>query len=322
MLHNHWLLLLHQIPPSPAYFRAKVLRRLNNLGALAIKNSAYVLPETAETMEDLEWIRSEIVSEGGEAWLFAVRAVLNLDDETLRKSFQALRSEDYKQLLESCVEIQGQLSRVSEPIESVLPVLRKLNRKFDEIQKIDYFKSPLREEVEEILMKIERTIESALRGAVPAPVPKPNSDNLVGRTWVTRRGVKVDRVTTAWLIRKFIDPKAKFVFADQGTYVHDGDAIRFDMFEGEFSHEGTLCTFEVLLRHAGLTDPSLQAIAEAVHDIDLKDEKYQRPETKGLAAMIDGIAAMHQEDEKRLEAGAHLMDTFYAAFRARKEEIA
>ena len=136
-----------------------------------------------------------------------------------------------------------------------------------------------------------QTIESALHGAV-----------------------KVDRIATAWLIRKFIDPKAKFAFDNQRTYLHDGDAVLFDMFEGEFSHEGGLCTFEVLLRHAALTDPCLQAIAEAVHDIDLKDEKYQRPETNGLAAMIDGIVAMHQEDEKRVEEGAHMMDTFYAGF--------
>ena len=121
------------------------------------------------------------------------------------------------------------------------------------------------------------------------------------------------------MIRKFIDPKAKFVFADQRTYVHDGDAIRFDMFEGEFSHEGALCTFEVLLRHGGLTDLGLQAIAEVVHDIDLKDEKYQRPETKGLAAMIDGIVAMLAEDEQRVAEGARLIDAFYAAFRSRKE---
>ena len=226
MLDNSWLLLLHQIPPSPPYFRAKVLRRLNNLGALAIKNSAYILPETAETMEDLEWIRSEIVSEGGEAWLFAVRTVLNQSDESLRESFQVLRSEDYKQLLESCVELQGQLSQANGQIESSIPVLRKLNRKLDEIRKIDYFNAPPREEVEEALMKIEQMIESALRAAVPAPAPKPKPGDLVGRTWVTRRGVKVDRIATAWMIRKFIDPKAKFVFADQRTYVHDGDAIR------------------------------------------------------------------------------------------------
>ena len=319
MLDNSWLLLLHQIPPSPPYFRAKVLRRLNNLGALAIKNSAYILPETAETMEDLEWIRSEIVSEGGEAWLFAVRTVLNQSDESLRESFQVLRSEDYKQLLESCVELQGQLSQANGQIESSIPVLRKLNRKLDEIRKIDYFNAPPREEVEEALMKIEQMIESALRAAVPAPAPKPKPGDLVGRTWVTRRGVKVDRIATAWMIRKFIDPKAKFVFADQRTYVHDGDAIRFDMFEGEFSHEGALCTFEVLLRHGGLTDLGLQAIAEVVHDIDLKDEKYQRPETKGLAAMIDGIVAMLAEDEQRVAEGARLIDAFYAAFRSRKE---
>lgn len=324
MLHT-WLLLLHQIPPAPPYFRAKVLRRLNNLGALAIKNSAYLLPETNETKEDFEWIRSEIVSEGGEAWLFSVRTVIGQSDEVLRESFQGQRSENYKQLLESCLELQGQLSQPNGQIEAAMPLLRKLNRRLDEIRKIDYFHAPYREEVEEAVMKIEQTIESRLRGAAPAPVPKPVAEDLVGRTWVTRRGVKVDRIATAWLIRRFIDPQAKFIFADERSYVHRdtatrGDAIRFDMFDGEFSHEGALCTFEVLLQHVGLADPGLQAIAEAVHDIDLKDERYQRPETKGLAAMIDGIVAMRQEDEQRVEEGSRMIDAFYAAFRARKVE--
>src|SRR5712691_1329364 len=94
--HRSWLLLLHQIPPSPAYFRAKVLRRLNRLGALVIKNSAYLIPETDETREDIQWVRSEIEQEGGEAWLFRAETLAGLSSESLQDAFRALRNADYK----------------------------------------------------------------------------------------------------------------------------------------------------------------------------------------------------------------------------------
>src|SRR6266436_2051216 len=102
---QRWLLLLHQIPPSPPYFRAKVLRRLNQLGALPIKNSAYVLPETADTMEDIQWVRSEIEEEGGEAWLFRTETVTGLSDDSLKASFRGSRGSEYKQLLDSAIAV-------------------------------------------------------------------------------------------------------------------------------------------------------------------------------------------------------------------------
>jgi hypothetical protein len=123
----------------------------------------------------------------------------------------------------------------------------------------------------------------------------------------------VDRIATAWLIRRFVDPAATFRYVDQDRYQHQAGEIRFDMFEGEFTHEGGLCTFEALLRYVGRRDPALDALAEIIHDIDLKDEKYQRPETAGVAAMISGIAALHSADERRIEEGARLFEATYAA---------
>jgi hypothetical protein len=126
----------------------------------------------------------------------------------------------------------------------------------------------------------------------------------------------VDRIGTAWLIRRFIDPAGTFRFIDPDRYSHSPGEIRFDMFEGEFTHEGDLCTFEVLLRHSGIQDPALDAIAEIVHDIDLKDERYQRPETNGIAGQIRGIAALHAADEGRLEDGSRLFEATYAGIKA------
>lgn len=305
LTHKSWLLLFHQIPPSPPYFRAKVLRRLNQLGALAIKNSVYTLPETEENTEDLQWVRSEISEEGGEAWLFRAEALAGLSSEDLEESFRALRAPDYQQLQESAREF---LQREGDRPELEL---RKLKRRFDEIRRIDFFGAPGREELETIM----ETIDRKLHGPAHAPVSKPDLKDLKGRTWVTRRGVKVDRIATAWLIRRFIDPGATIRFVDQDHYTHADREIRFDMFEGEFTHEGDLCTFEALLRHVKLNNRALDAIAEIVHDIDLKDAKYQRPETGGIAAMISGIVALHAADERRIEEGSRLLEATYAAIK-------
>jgi len=299
-----WLLLLHQIPPSPPYFRAKVLRQLNQLGALAIKNSAYVLPENDENREDLEWLRSQIAEDGGEAWLFCTGAPIGMPREAIESAFRNLRESDYKQLLYHAQELA---KREDQPEAD----WRRLKRRFDEIRRIDFFGAAGREELEDVMEKIE----SMLHGPAVATAVKPDLAELRGRTWVTRRGVKVDRIASTWLIRRFIDPSAKVRFVDPDQYKHAPGEIRFDMFEGEFTHEGDLCTFEALLRHAKVKDRALDAIAEIVHDIDLKDTKYQRPETSGISAMILGLVALHASDEQRIEEGSRIFEAAYAALR-------
>lgn len=308
-----WLLLLHQIPPSPPYFRAKVLRRLNGLGAYAIKNSVYILPYMKDNREDLEWIRREIVREGGEAWLFETQALTDPSDQDLEHAFQAARSIDYKQLLQSIRAIMASIDEESD--RDFAEELRKLKRRFNEICEIDFFQAPEKEEVERIMESIERKLHHSDR----QPAAKPELKDLKGRIWVTRRGVKVDRVATAWLIRRFIDPDARVLFVDPDQYAHSDEEIRFDMYEGEFTHEGELCTFEVLVRHLNLRDPALAAMAEIVHDIDLKDEKFQRRETAGVAAMISGLVAMHAADERRIEEGAKIFDAAYAGIKSNRK---
>jgi hypothetical protein len=290
-----WLLLLHQIPPAPPYFRAKVLRRLNQLGALPIKNSAYLLPASDDAMEDFEWLRREILDGGGEAWIFAGEAGGGWSDAEIHEAFRRLRAPDYEALAEEARALAG--------VENNGPQLRKLERRFEELKKIDYFDAPGREQVE-VLMKSmgEAQAVSAAAGEYQ------------GRTWVTRKGIKVDRIGSGWLIRRFIDPAARFVFVDPQQYRHTERELRFDMFEGEFTHQGEMCTFEVLLRFFGLEDKALQAVAEVVHDIDLKDSRFQRSEAGGLAPLIEGIALLYAEDVRRLEEGGKLFEALYARF--------
>jgi hypothetical protein len=132
------------------------------------------------------------------------------------------------------------------------------------------------------------------------------------RTWVTRTGIKVDRMASAWLIRRFIDPEATFKFVPAKGYAPAPRELRFDMFEAEFTHEGDLCTFELMVQRFGLADPALRAIAEIVHDIDVKDGKFGREEAAGIGQLVAGIAAAHPDDDARLARGAALFDDLYA----------
>ena len=144
--------------------------------------------------------------------------------------------------------------------------------------------------------------------------PGPESAPLKDRTWVTRRGVQIDRIASAWLIRRFIDERARFKFVPSSGYRPEPGELRFDMFEGEFTHKGDRCTFEVLIDHGSLADPALKAIAEIIHDIDLKDDKYGREEVAGVRSLIAGIASSSTDDEQRLARGSALLDDLYSSF--------
>ncbi len=306
MPERQWLLLLHQIPPKPAYFRARVLRRLEQVGALPVKNSAYLLPDAEETLEDFAWICREIRDQGGAAWLFRAEALAGMTVEQIEEAFRQLRSPEYEALTAQGRLLAVELLRAS---DEALATWRKLIRQDQEIKRIDFFSSPARRTWDELMTEIQEQLESANGPSAGAtPVAR-------GRRWVTRKGVKVDRIASAWLIRRFIDPEATFRFVDPKDYAHDSPEIRFNMFDGEYTHEGDLCTFEVLIPAHGLSsDVALAAIAEIVHDIDLKDQRYQRPEGSGLARMIDGLCRQTQADDLRLERGAIIFESLYRSF--------
>jgi hypothetical protein len=300
---NAWLLLLHQIPPKPAYFRAQVLRRLTRIGALPVKNSAYLLPDNEETREDFQWICQEINQQGGAAWLFQAELIDGWSIDQIHQGFRALVEPAYGQLLADA----RQLLRDGKQTQSFDARHSKLVRQATELRKTDYFESPRQQELEALMEKIEKKTAQKPAGKTAA--------NWSGRLWVTRKGVQADRIGSAWLIRRFIDPQATFRFVDPEGYRHRSGEIRFDMVGAEFGHKGNACTFEVLQASHGLAkDKALTAIAEMVHDIDLKDAKYQRPATAGLSRMVDGIAAHTTADEIRLERGATIFESLYLSF--------
>jgi hypothetical protein len=314
---SRWLVLIHQIPPNPSYLRVKVGRRLQGLGAVAVKNSVYVLPRSDQALEDFQWVRREIVAGGGDASVCEARFVEGLSDASIEALFNAAREADYGALAKEARSLQASTTRRAKRArkEHVEAALLRLRKRLREVVEIDFFGASGRDAVEGLLAGIE----SSLRPAQPASESRATAPGeMRGRTWVTRTGVHVDRIASAWLIQRFIDPEARFKFVPGADEPAAPRELRFDMFEAEFTHEGDLCTFEVLMQRFGINEQALTRIGQIVHDIDLKDGKFNHAETEGLDHLIAGIAMRHKDDEARLRDGAAAFEALYEYFRRKR----
>src|SRR5690349_17856540 len=271
-----WLLLIHQLPPEPAYLRVKVWRQLQSLGAVSLKNSVYALPSRDDTREDFQWLLRTIVSEGGEATLVEARIVDGFTDQELEAMFQTARDADYQAIAEEARTIAASLEkpkRGKDPMPEAQNAVRRLRKRLAATFALDFFSASGRETADGLVSALEARLSA--KPPVPESATPSPADAFKGRAWVTRQGVHIDRIACAWLIRRFIDAEAKFKFVAGKSYAPVPEELRFDMFEAEFTHEGDRCSFEVMLERFGLRDPALAAIAELVHDIDLKDAKYE-----------------------------------------------
>jgi hypothetical protein len=309
-----WILLIHQLPPKPAYLRVKVWRRLQQLGAVPIKNSVYILPNRSDLVEDFQWQRREIVAEGGEATICEAAFVDGLSDPAVEGLFRAAREVDYRALATAAQRLlqAARIRRRGTSLERIEGELRRLKRRVAEVVAVDFFGAPSRQAPQESIARIETLLES--RRASPESIAtKPSDQRPHGGTWVTREDVHVDRIASGWLIRRFIDPKARFMFVNAKTYRPKRGDLRFDMFDGEYTHEGNACTFETLVRRFHLTDPALRVIAEVVHDIDIKDAKFGRAETSGIERLLAGLAHELRDDATRLARGGQIFEGLYLA---------
>lgn len=303
-----WLLLIHVLPPKPDYLRVKIWRRLQALGAIAVKNSVYVLPSNERTREDFQWLQKEIEGIGGESSLCEARFVDGLSDPQIRALFNAARDSDYAQLAEELRETLSTAAAEGDKREDLRLHARKLRKRFEQIFALDYFVADGRAVSESLLQQLDE----ALRERRPSSKPKSSTSKLVGKTWVTRRHVGVDRMASAWLIQRFIDPAAKFVFI-KASEPPKPNELRFDMAKADFTHEGDRCTFEVLLDRFALVDPALAAIGRIIHDLDLKDAKFRDDETAGIAAVLAGIEALQADDDQRVRSASLLLDALHRA---------
>jgi hypothetical protein len=310
-----WLLLIHQLPAKPAYARVKVWRRLQVLGAVTVKNAVYALPSNEETQEDFAWLAREIVELGGEALVCEAELVEGLDDRQLIEMFIAARNEDYARLLDEARDLERRLD--ADPADGeVASQTGRLRKQLSEVAAIDFFAANGRAPAEQLIARLETRLQERSDAMTMEQRLSPAQSALANKIWVTREHVQIDRIASAWLIRRFIDPAARFKFVPGRSYTPRQGEVRFDMFEGEYTHEGDRCTFEVLVGRAGLEDAALTAIGEIIHDIDLKDGKYGREETAGIRTVMAGIAAAHRDDEQRLARGAAVLDDLYESFRS------
>jgi hypothetical protein len=321
---GRWLLLIHQLPPKPDYFRVKIWRRLQRLGAVAIKNSVYVLPRNEQTQEDFQWVLREIVEGQGEASLCEARFVDGLSDDQVEALFQTARSAEYHEIAEAARRLGEIPSPKGQIVEGrrtqIESELTKLKRRLADVVVIDFFGAQGREAADGLVSGIEARLHEKTSGKQKATAPTSRREDLRGKTWVTRKGIYVDRMASAWFVRRFIDPGSRFKFVPAKGYKPLHGELRFDMFEAEFTHEGDRCTLEVLIDRIGLIDPGVGRIADIVHDIDLKDSKHGRPETPGIEQLIAGIAMAHKDDEIRLTRSSAVFDDLYEYFK-RKSEI-
>jgi hypothetical protein len=244
-----WLVFVHQLPAHPSNARVKTWRRLQQIGAVAVKNAVYVLPHTSEAREDFEWLRAEVADLGGEASVFEASSISGVDERRLLAEIRKARPQDFE---------------------------------------------------------------------TPTPRPKSGGRRIgprgyQGRRWVTRPRPGVDRFSSAWLIRRFIDPAAEFVFAASPEKAPD--AVPFDMYQsGGFKHEGERCTFEVLQARFNIKDPAVTRIAEIVHDLDLKDDRFKSIHAPTIGNLVEGLRAAHPDDAQLLAQGMAVFEALYLSF--------
>ena len=321
-LESRWLLLIHRIPPKPDYLRVKIWRRLQRLGAVPVKNSVYVLPKSEQAQEDFQWVLREVVESGGDASLCEARFVDGLSDNEVEELFRSAREVEYREISRAAERLATSLSKktktAGEGRKQLAVELDRLHKRIGEVAAIDFFGASERDAAERVIFALDARLRETISPDKAAPA-KWQVENLRDRTWVTRKGIHVDRMGSAWLIRRFIDPGARFKFVPAKGYQPQPTELRFDMYEAEFTHEGDRCTFEILLERFALKDPALKSIAEIVHDIDLKDSKFARDETTGIDRLIAGIAMGHKDDESRLARAAAMFDDLYEYFKRKQD---
>jgi hypothetical protein len=296
-----WLLLLYGLPTKRGAARVNLWRQLRKSGALALKTSAYLLPDTTEHTERFQWLAQQVRDAGGEATLIRVTEVEGLSAEEIIRQFNEARAGDYEELLrEGQAHMEKHKKKVSLGAE-----VEKLRGRYEEVRRIDFFQSSRAQDVQMLLKRMEGL--KGVKAAVGAPL---SLKKFRGKLWLTRPRPEIDRVGSAWLIRRFIDPEARFLFSNEPQKFPE--ALPYDMMGVEFTHHGDDCTFETLVKRFGIGDKAVLQIAEMIHEADLEDGKYQRTEAIGIDRVLKGWGRQGLSDEQLLQKGWDCLDGLYA----------
>jgi len=289
---SFWLLLLFRLPATRQAERVATWRKLKRSGAILIQTSTYVLPDEPARYEYFQWLTQQIRDAGGDATLVRAHEIEGLPDDRLVDLFNSARAKDYAPLAK---QLQRLLTRGKKA-----DAIERIRKQFRDIREVDFFDSPQAQDVEMLLRKIEKTTKAS---------PAVNSKNYRNKTWLTRPRPEIDRVGSAWLIRKFIDPNAKFIFNSKASL--QPKAVSFDMLDAEFSHHGDDCTFETLTKRFAIHDKAVRKIGEMIHDADLDDTRFQRVEAIGIDRVLKGWAKAGMSDGDLLRNGFTMFEGLY-----------
>ncbi len=318
---RRWLLFVHQLPPRASNLRVRVWRRLQQIGAVVIKQAVYVLPDSPGAREDFEWLKAEVEGASGHASVFAAENLDTWSDDALVDEFRRSRQDAYTELARDAERVLGKQSarrtRTSGRLPATHRVLDAFRQRCAAIERVDFFGSAGRDRV---LTLLDQFAELLARGG-SAPAGKTLTiggktgkiDAYQRRVWVTRPRPGVDRMASAWLISRFIDSAARFGFVPDREAA-PRDTVPFDMFGVEFSHRGDDCTFETLRKAFEVGDGAVRRIADLVHDLDLKDGRFGAPETAAIGAVIEGLQFVHADDDALLAQGMTLFEALYRSF--------
>jgi hypothetical protein len=314
-----WLFLVHQIGTRNSRERVRVWRLIKKVGAELYRNSVYVLPYSKERLEDFQWACQQIRDSQGEASVYVSKAQDPKEDRLLQSLFLKSREENYLRLLEDSKKLLDRVQRSKQANrftfglkKLVQKELKQIRERLEETNKIDFFRKSPPGELRQILETLQKLLTDEHQDLQSLPLRRQSIKAFQGKTWATRENIHIDRIASAWLILRFIDPKAKFVFAPEGKL--PTLAIPFDVFGAELSHHGEDCTFETLLGSFGLRDRGLKSIAEIVHDVDLKDHMFERAEASGLDTVIRSLALKLQDDHKLLQTCLEIFDALYRRY--------
>ena len=314
---SRWLLFVHQLPAQDSNLRVRTWRRLQQLGALAVKQAVYVLPDSPAARESFEWLKTDVVDAGGQATIFSADGVDAWSDDAIVEEFRRTRQQAYAEL---AAELDEALTRATVArAKRRRPLTRRMldafRQRFANIEQIDFFDSAGRDRVTALLAQCDTHL-------TPRKSHAPKDDSPAGdlrgryrrRLWVTRPRPGVDRMACAWLIRRFIDTEARFAFADDRQAL-DADAVSFDMYGGTFTHRHDHCTFEVLCLDFALAEAGLDQLAALVHELDLGGGHHDASDAATVGKIIQGLQLAHTDDDELLAHGMVLFDALFQAAR-------
>jgi hypothetical protein len=318
---HRWLVFVHQLPAQPSNARVKTWRRLQQIGAVAIKNAVHVLPNTSQAAEDFQWLRTEVLALGGQATIFEASSISGVQEKHIIRQFKKAQTEEYARLNKDIRALSARLGKRFRPDDDAVRTIHALQDRLRGALQQDFFGATGGRKAEAALEYLAARSHPSPRRSARQTRPPGEIDrrDYLRRTWVTRPRPGVDRFASAWLILRFVDPHATFVFAESPA--QHPDAVPFDMYQsGGFKHEGDQCTFEVLQRRFGIIDHAVQDIANVVHDLDLKDDRFKHPHRATIGALVEGLRSSISEDGKLLEQGIVLFEALYQSFRPPKSK--